>query len=43
LDPHFAKPATGSTPIPAKLGTSQETDGPAVPRTWYPVMPHQGG
>jgi hypothetical protein len=25
------------------LGSNQETDGPTVPRSWYPEMPHQGG
>jgi hypothetical protein len=33
--PSFASDST--------LGSNQVTDGPTVPRSWYPEMPHQGG
>ena len=37
--PPITGPSSASTPA---LGSDQ-TAGPAVPRTWYPEMPHQGG
>jgi hypothetical protein len=37
-------PTAGSSAASAStLGSNQETDGPTVPRSWYPEMPHQGG
>jgi len=37
-------PTAGQSSASAStLGSNQETDGPTVPRSWYPEMPHQGG
>ena len=37
-------PTAGQSSASASIvGSNQETDGPTVPRSWYPEMPHQGG